>query len=404
MNTNKKRIHLHIGTPKTGTTSIQEYLSTNYSRLYHDGHLVPKTSRNCVANHTLLTNYCINKQNITSISIRNGIFTKDALKQFRKNFYQNLREEINSFQGETVIISNEQCYGRLSEVSELEKLKDLFNGLAEQITIIVYIREQSDMLCSFYSSQMKSGKTFKIENLESFQKNGLFDYHNKLKIWEEVFGIENIILRIFNKKNLVENDIVVDFCNTLGLPIYENRPEHLNTALNAKQCEYLRIANQYIPFFHNNRVNPFHRILVESIKHTHIQSPSVVSLINSDYQSAFDESNHLLAIKYFGNSEPLFEKKTLTKTAINQNNILSEQDIADITQQIFNNASIQNELLSKCVAAIFQQKYRDEFVSIDLVHTLFPKDSSKDKINRSEILLKKVGNKIKRIARMLHEN
>ena len=86
-----KTIYLHIGTPKTGTTSIQSYLAKNYKDLYNDGYLVPKASRHNGGNHTLLANYCLKNKRITTMNIRNGIYSMKQLEQFKLDFYHGLR-------------------------------------------------------------------------------------------------------------------------------------------------------------------------------------------------------------------------------------------------------------------------------------------------------------------------
>lgn len=371
MGDKKKTIYIHIGTPKTGTTSIQEYLTRNADRLYQDGYLVPKTSRRHSSNHTLLTNYCINKENITAISVRNGIYTRKKLKNFRKAFYQELRNEILEFPGDSVFISNEQCYGRLFEMEEAGRLKALFEGVSERIVIVVYLREQSDMYSSFYSSQIKNGKTFPIATLEEFQKDVLFDYSEKLKIWEEVFGLDNISLRIFDKTKLIGGDIIVDFCTATGMPIYGNKPERLNAILNVKQCEYLRKVNVYIPFFHNGKVNLLRNGLVDLIANTNIDSPPISDLICSDYQHVHKGSNERVARRYFENQTSLFRNKTLNMKAIDQESILTDEDIAIASNQIISKADEKSETLCKCIAAIFNVEYKNERISQEFVLSLF---------------------------------
>ena len=360
MTTKKKRIYIHIGTPKTGTTSIQEYLALNDQALYEEGFLVPKTSRRHKGNHTLFTNYCINRSQITAISIRNGIYTKKELAKFRRDFYTNLRKEISTFPGHSVVISNEQCYGRLTEPAEIQKLKALFDGIAESIQIIVYLREQTDMLCSFYSSQVKNAKTHTIETLEQFRASELFDYYKKLTPWEEVFGLKNVSLRIFDKEKLAGGDAISDFCTLLGMPFYDTRPERLNETLNAKQCEYLRLANYYLPFFYEGRVNPMRSGLVRLLEATSIQSPPVPALITKAYQDVYDESNKCLAEKYGMDKEALFAKRPLNEEAIDQTTLLSGEDKKDITRQILKNAGEEHEALCKCLACLFDVEYKGD--------------------------------------------
>ena len=395
---NKKTITIHIGTPKTGTTSIQEYLERNEEALYKAGCLVPKTSRRVKPNHTLLANYCININRITEISIRNRIHTVKALKKFRRNFPKELRTEIKQFHGDNVVFSSEQCYGRLTTAKELKKLKALFRGLDYQIKIIVYIREQTDMLCSLYSSEMKQGKTYPINGVSEFKKRAMYDYNGKLKIWEEVFGIQNIVLRIFDKEHLFEKDIISDFCHTIQIPRYKNEAIYRNTSLNAKQCEYLRIANPYIPLLYNGKVNEKRVGLVEMIANTNIDSPGVSSWISKAYQEVYKESNQALAKRYFGEPSPLFQKKPLNEKAQNQTTVLTQEDKEAITRQIIQKNKEQNEMLCKCLAAIFEMKYESQTIPMEYVYSQQTQKCEGKQINQSPRTLgRKYKNRLRRL-------
>lgn len=367
----KKKIYLHIGVPKTGTTSIQSYLAKNYDDLHKDGCLVPKSSRSKKKNHTLLANYCINSKKITKMNIRNGMHTKRDLKQFNMDFYHILREEIEAFEGEVVILSSEQCYGSLSLVEEIKRLKNLFEGLYDELKIIVYIREQSEMLCSLYSTRMKGGNTYTIPSKDEFSNMELLDFNNRLRLWEQVFGLENVILRVFDADHLYKNDIVSDFCKMTNVPKYSSVMNNLNTSLNAKQCEFLRLVNRYIPLISKGRVNPVRKGLMKMVANTRIESPPVSALISRDYQEVYKQSNEELACRYFGKGMEIFTKKTLNDEAIDQRRLLTDQDRKSIAVQIIeSNTGEESEVLLKCIAAIFDVSYADEKITMEYVESL----------------------------------
>ncbi|CAM2804085.1 hypothetical protein [Helicobacter burdigaliensis] len=46
--------YVHIGTPKTGTTTIQKFLELNYNNLLDNNYLFPLTARNCGQHFPLL--------------------------------------------------------------------------------------------------------------------------------------------------------------------------------------------------------------------------------------------------------------------------------------------------------------------------------------------------------------
>jgi hypothetical protein len=367
----KKTIILHIGAPKTGTTSIQTFLSDYSDLLKSDGVLVPKSTRYSKKNHTLLVNYCINNRMVSKMNIRNGISDKRQLKDFKISFYNNLRNEIMSFKGKTVVMSSEQLYGSLSTLKELTRLKKLFKDLYDELKIVIYVREQSSMLCSLYSTRIKGGDTALMPGLEEFSKTEIFDYNNRLKNWETVFGKENILLRVFDIQHLVKNDVVQDFSQTVNLPEYSTTKNYLNTTLNAKQCEFLRLVNHHIPPFTNMKVNIVRNGLRKMVARTEIDSPPISDLISKEYQNIYEQSNENLAKRYFENPAKLFTKRTLNNSAIKQIELLTEEDKKSIAYQIINDSTgKKSEDLCKCIAAIFNVAYDGQKVSPEFLESL----------------------------------
>ena len=367
----KKTIYLHIGTPKTGTTSIQSYLAIHEEHLRQDGYLVPKSSRYNRKNHTLLSNYCLKKNHITQMNIRNGIDSIERLERFRADFYHDFREEIRQFEGSGVILSSEQCYENFLSIDDVKELKHLFEDLYDEIKIIVYIREQAEMLCSIYSTRMKGGKTYTMLSPRQFSRLGTFDFNQRLMLWEEVFGIENIVLRIFDKEVLVENDVVSDFCKAINIPRYAFAPIRLNLSLNAKQCEFLRLINEHIPVITEKKVNPIRQNIRKMIAGTEIESPPVTALISKEYQAIYNAGNKEVKSRYFENQKELFHKKLLNDYSLDQRSLLTEEDKKNLATQIIqNNIGEENITLLKCIAAIFGVEYENKKIHMDYVHSL----------------------------------
>jgi hypothetical protein len=366
----EKTIYVHIGTPKTGTTSIQNYLADNYDSLLKKGFLVPVTSRKKKPNHTLLALYCINRKRITAISIRNDIHDEKSLRKFRRRFRWDFRSEIKNFNGSAVVVSNEQCYGRLTTIGELQKLRKLFRGLQADVKIIVYLREQTDMVCSYYSSNIKSGKTHLIHNQDEFRENDFFDYNKTLKKWEEVFGIKNIIVRIFDSEGLKNNDIISDFMEVVGMDEIAYAPIRVNTKLNVKQCEFLRIINEHIPLISGNRMNTNRAGLVKMVESLSVESPGLSVLIDSSYQRLHEEGNKEIAKRYFNGKPDIFRKKKLNDRAMSQTELLSLEDCKIMADEIIFRFGDSHEVLCKCIAAIFKVKYRGEHIPMAYVDSL----------------------------------
>jgi hypothetical protein len=86
-------VYLHIGTHKTGSTSIQKFLTLNSEKLLAKNFLYPLSGRISNAQHNLALSIRRNK-NKTSNSLANDWYA--------------LHEEISSHQPEYVVLSSEE--------------------------------------------------------------------------------------------------------------------------------------------------------------------------------------------------------------------------------------------------------------------------------------------------------
>ena len=104
---------LHIGTEKTGTTTIQHFFAHNRSNLLEDGFLYPYSPGE--ANHTKLVAFSKEKNEIQG-EVRKllGITDSEKVLQFRNEFKNELAEELAKTQAKTVIFSNNHCSSSLS--------------------------------------------------------------------------------------------------------------------------------------------------------------------------------------------------------------------------------------------------------------------------------------------------
>ena len=349
----RKTIYLHIGIPKTGTTTIQKYLVENRGILNGEGFLVPWQSRKENINHIYLVNYAADESGMYRFRFVCNTRNVRQIRSFRKKFKRDLRNEIMGYEGSNVILSNEHCYKYLTSTEELIRLRDLFEGLYDELKIIVYIREQSEHLCSQYSTAVKNSMTKVIMGIEDFAKRTFYNYNEMLRPWEEVFGIDNIVLRVFDREKLTGGDIISDFCHITGMKEHKSQELNMNVSLNVKQCEFLRIINSNLPNLRNPNGFWARGLINRMVTDTNIEGPSVQVLIDSRYQGVFDQSNIELAKRYFGCELEIFTKKPLGETSLDQTTLLTEYDKQYLVDQIIESYGKSQPELCRCIAAIF---------------------------------------------------
>jgi len=120
---------LHIGTEKTGTTTIQNFLSKNRPGLEQQGILYPQSPGN--QNHTALAVYALSEGKQNGLSLSSGISNAEQVPPFRERLSLALDEEIAASDASIIIFSNEHLSSRLWTDIEIERVKKLCDKYAE---------------------------------------------------------------------------------------------------------------------------------------------------------------------------------------------------------------------------------------------------------------------------------
>lgn len=301
---------LHIGTEKTGSTSIQRYLAKNRVRLREAGILFPLAPG--LDNQKALTAIAEENSEDSALQEIFDIRTPQDLQRFRQDLRQNLKKELREAGCSHVVMSNEHCSSRLRDDSQVEFLRAFLSEFFDQIRILVYIRRQDDFLVSTYSTMVKTGRTNPIHIPSMKGQLRRYDHWDLLSRWAEIFGRENIICRMYDRSKLVDGDIIHDFGAQTGVPTtpdYE-RPVMTNESLDAEALEFLRIFNRYY-----NRTG-YRSQLVQAL--AAISDGPLVTLPKDElvkFMGLFDESNIKVANEYFGgpiegSDNPLFPART----------------------------------------------------------------------------------------------
>ncbi|EIF6439434.1 hypothetical protein LFX51_001829, partial [Campylobacter jejuni] len=128
---------------------------------------------------------------------------------------------INSLEKDyKIILSSEGLYHQLSKKKEIYLLKKilLFLGFQE-IFIIVYFRDPSDMLWNLYTTYVKNHTPTKL-HIEPAEINSegrhLCDYRKCLENYIEIFGISNVLVNIYDPNYLYGKNIIFDFLKQIN--------------------------------------------------------------------------------------------------------------------------------------------------------------------------------------------
>ena len=188
---NGRRIILHIGLHKTGTTTIQNVLHANRDFLLrHEGVLYPSLDPN-LSNALLhiLEDDSRNRPRKLRSKKKAG-FTNEELAARREEFLNSLDAEISSSEWNTLLLSAEG----LSHWSapELAKLREWGEKYSSRWTILVCVRHPLDWSRSVVQQRLKAGNTLQ----QLYEKPPTPKYRAKISRAISVFGRENV--RVFD--------------------------------------------------------------------------------------------------------------------------------------------------------------------------------------------------------------
>ncbi|MFD2111587.1 hypothetical protein [Thiorhodococcus fuscus] len=245
----QRRLYLHIGTEKTGTTSIQEMLFLNRARLAEEGyHFIASAG---ARNNRKLSAYAIREDRADEFLELNGIHTRSDRQRFETTFASDLREEIQALPDHihTLIASSEHLHSRCLQREEVAKLRALLHPFCDDIRILVYLRPQIEVITSLYSTALKCGES---EDLGTFvaqrclPSNPYFNYRGLLDLWADSFGDAQMMVRLYQRQTLIEGDLLADFASTIGVDRLRprlQRPAELNRSISAVGQVCFRILN-----------------------------------------------------------------------------------------------------------------------------------------------------------------
>lgn len=297
-------LFLHIGTEKTGTTSIQHFMAHNRSLLQEQGVLYPRSPGKL--NHIGITALA-QDYGRGELWEKLGITTLTNRDQYASELERSLEAELAGYPFTKVVLSNEHCSSRLMSDAEVDTLRKFLQRLFSRIRVIIYLRRQDDFVISTYSTGIKSGRTDPFEVPRKRRIIGRYDYWDLLNRWSRTFGKENILCRKFERTSFAFGDLIADFLTAIGCDpgLAWQNPGSVNSSLDARCLEFLRLMN-----LHGGVSRPPKLIqMLESV------SDGPLIDIPEHRRVAFmrelRESNAMVAREYFGgeltdSDDPLF--------------------------------------------------------------------------------------------------
>jgi hypothetical protein len=203
--------YLHIGTHRTGTTSLQTFLTKNEQSLQLDKIYIPKTGR--LSPGTGHHNIAWELNDDPRFSRSLGTLS-------------DLIMELRSIESCSICITSEDFEYLHRRLDSLNRLLSDLSAIGYNVTIIVYLRPQGEYIESLYTELVKHGLCIEFGRfLEQTIRTGQFvlfdiwrfalDYSLLLNPFAEVFGSSHIIVRRYPSRRDA-NYLINDFLSVIS--------------------------------------------------------------------------------------------------------------------------------------------------------------------------------------------
>ncbi|PKI00979.1 sulfotransferase family protein [Glaciecola sp. 33A] len=232
----KLKLIIHVGTPKTGTTSLQTYLNKKQRKLRGKGILYPhnldKLQNTAAPKHQWF------EKNLVTINL-------DSLLENFRNIISQVKSDTH-----TIILSSEGIYNYWWDFPS--QSKDILGELSKRFDIEVWVwfREPLGFIESYYKQCIRNPQVVgnpcygkDLSFAEMLNINWFFqhlDYQGFVTECQTVFGKNNISVFKY------EGDVVQEVIRKLGLATpHDNPTPRQNNSVNSASIKLLRTINHY---------------------------------------------------------------------------------------------------------------------------------------------------------------
>ena len=238
---------LHIGTEKTGSTAIQNYLYKNATELAKNyGVYFPFRSCGLISNYRLIlytkAEIDTNLARLLNQNSEFAIHDDQSYAEWKKRFSIEHSEAVKRFQqyriNSLVVYSSEHFHSRVQDKNEIYNLKKYLSTLYDKITIIFYARRQDQLALSAYNTAVQGGRCADFDFSTVTTSGPYYDYLALAERWSNVFGANNVKPIIYDSAMLRQGDVVKDFESQIGLHICQPNKDKIKYHKSNERLSY----------------------------------------------------------------------------------------------------------------------------------------------------------------------
>ena len=292
-----KKLYVHIGTQKTGSTAIQHTLNQYSRELRNEGIIYLGKCREIASKH-----------NIARATKFDDDLVNKLKSHIENRIWANCFSNKNRF-----VISNEKFSGDkftgYKNTGVLANfLFDATKDLDLDVHIIVFIRRQDDFFESTYAERIFRGADYSFNEFLNKFDSTAFHWDELIGAYADVFGGDKVHVERYGKHFLPHKDSLInkfgEIIQSDFLRTFDKTPIQ-NTGYRTDTLEFARFNN---PLLTVGEVKKMGKILKKlNSKSPHEYYSFFSNEERNEFLSNYKESNARVAEKYFKkNSNPLF--------------------------------------------------------------------------------------------------
>ncbi|GGE46055.1 glycosyltransferase family 2 protein [Actibacterium pelagium] len=238
------KLTLHIGLPSAGTPAMQSVLDAKRNQLASKGVLYSASLGR--KNHTRLFMAVTDPDHIDPLRVARGFAGRQAQARLHADVLAELKAEIARSDCKRLILSAEQLAISLYHRSELVRLREFLDEVADEVSIVCHVQEQARAMLRNYIGQVMAGRTTPLTRdlelmaeadwetacLNQWPKTPQpahkspevvapafwLDYGRLVERWEDVFGEGRVTLRPALPEDPSPKQVMDEVCTAFDLP------------------------------------------------------------------------------------------------------------------------------------------------------------------------------------------
>ena len=308
-----KNLFIHIGTHKTGSTSIQKFLEGNINFINKHG-------------------YCLLKTKYDHATMNCSLYDKNLVKKLRLELISTIKKNcsIQNFILSSECFSGNPKTGYLNSNIVFRMLCDAFEGI--NIKILILFRRQDSFIESLYTQFIQEGHSFSFNKfLTNFNHPDSLNYTRIVRELIHYFSLENVQIGCYY--NWIKIGLVRKFCNITNIPFLENYEDNIyNKSYSLFALNVARNCNKYLDNYNKHHL----RLVLQ--EHLPKESSFMGNLFSDEERLEFlkrFKNDNIILFKQFNFSKKFIKFENFNHLKKDSNEFITFLDVSKIICSIF---------------------------------------------------------------------